>query len=132
MITQTELDRDYYEYLNSDEWKNKARQRMKIDGYLCQGCGTKGNSLNPLQIHHLTYQNIYHEDIFRDLVCVCRSCHCILHNTLHRVINPEGQQGWKENPNIPSVNTFTLSGLDLSQRRENLQNAKANNQESTR
>ena len=128
-MTQEERDKAYYDYLNSDEWKNKARARMEIDGYICQGCGTKGNALNMLQVHHLTYQNIYHEDIYHDLVCVCRSCHAILHNTLHRVINEQGQQGWKSNPNIPSVNTFTLSGLDLHQRKGNLQNAKTNTKE---
>jgi len=129
MINQEETDRDYYEYLNSDEWKNKARARLQIDNYVCQGCGSRGNSLNMLQVHHLSYQNIYHEDIYHDLVTVCRSCHCILHNTLHRVINEQGQQGWKENSNIPSVNTFTLSGLDLNQRKGNLQNAKGNTKE---
>ena len=123
-MKQEELDQRYYEYLNSPEWKKIAYKRMEIDNFICQGCGSKGNSLNVLQVHHLSYQNIYHEDIYHDLVTVCRSCHCILHNTLHRVINEQVQQGWKENPNIPSISTFSLSGLDLNQRKGNLQNAK--------
>lgn len=119
MTRQEDTDRNYNDYLNSEEWKAKARQRLQIDNYVCQGCCSKGSALNPLQVHHMTYKNIYHEDVYKDLVSVCRSCHAILHNTLHRVINEEGQRGWKQNSEVPNVNTFVLSGNDLQSRKDN-------------
>lgn len=118
------MTEQYKAYLESEAWKVRAKQRLEIDNYTCQGCGSKGGALNPLQIHHLRYDNIYHEDIYRDLVTLCRSCHAILHNALNRVTSPDGKRGFKENPNVPHVNTFVLSGLDLQTRKGNLENAK--------
>ena len=127
MSEKEELNKRYYEYLNSEPWKIKARQRVEIDNGICQGCGAKGSSLNPLNVHHLTYHHIFHEDIYKDTVLVCRSCHCILHNVLNRVIDENGKRGWRDNPNVPDVNTFVLSGYDLQTRKGNLQrNAKEN------
>ncbi len=120
-MKQEELDQQYYEYLNSPEWKKIAYKRMEIDNFTCQGCGTKGNALNMLQVHHVNYRCIYHEEahIYDSLITVCRSCHCILHNVMARKTSPEGLRGWKSNVNIPTVNTLTLSGADLQTRKEN-------------
>jgi len=124
MTQKEETDQRYYEYLQSESWKNKARQRLEIDNYICQGCGSKGSALNPLNCHHMTYHNIYHEDIYKDLVTLCRCCHLTIHNVLNRVTSPDGKKGFKDNPYVPSVNTFVLSGADLQTRKENLSNAK--------
>lgn len=120
-MTKQETNQRYYEYLQSEEWKAKAKQRLEIDGYVCQGCGAKGSSLNVLQVHHLTYHNVYNENVYTDLVTVCRSCHAILHNALNRTTSQEGMKGFKQNPNVPSINTFTLSGADLRIRKGNLE-----------
>ena len=117
---QQQTNQEYYEYLQSDKWKEKAAARLEFDGYVCQGCGGKGNSLNGLQIHHMTYHNIYHEDIYTDLVTLCRSCHCIITNVMNRKTSPSGRRGWRENPSVPTVSTFTLSGYDLQTKKLNL------------
>jgi len=124
MIRQEETDQKYIEYLHSESWKMKARARLEIDNYTCQGCGSKGSSLNPLQVHHMTYHNIYNENEFTDLVVCCRSCHALLHNVLNRVTSPDGKKGFKENPSTPNVNTFVLSGADLQTRKGNLNHDK--------
>lgn len=126
MSEQEEINQKYHDYLNSEPWKIKARQRVEIDKGICQGCGSKGSSLNPLNVHHLNYHHIFHEDVYKDTVLVCRSCHCILHNVLNRVIDENGKRGWRDNPNVPDVNTFVLSGYDLQTRKGNFDNAKGN------
>ena len=115
----TKLDQQYYDYLKTDKWKKIAHRRMEIDNFTCQGCGSRGSSLNPLQIHHLTYYHIYHEEnyIYTDLCTTCRSCHSIIHSVMNRITSESGRRGWKDVISIPKVNIFVLSGDDL-QRRE--------------
>ena len=87
----------YREYLNSPEWHEKKRQRMQIDNFTCQMCGCKGSKLNPLNVHHMSYHHLYHEDVQKDLVTLCRSCHMGVHNMMNRVTNSyTGQRGWKD------------------------------------
>jgi 5-methylcytosine-specific restriction endonuclease McrA len=117
----TELDQRYYDYLKTDKWKRIAHKRLEIDNFECQFCGSRGSSLNPLQIHHLTYYHIFHEDekdyIYTELCCVCRCCHGGIHSLMNRVTSESGRRGWKDICAIPKINTFVLSGDDL-QRRE--------------
>lgn len=117
-----ELDQRYYDYLESDQWKRIARKRLEIDNFTCQGCGSRGNSLNPLQVHHLNYHHIFNEEpyIYTDLVSVCRCCHGTIHNIMNRVTSEDGRRGWKSVSNVPKINVFILSGQDLQQRKENL------------
>lgn len=85
----------YTQYLQSDEWKQKRLQRLAIDHYTCQFCGSHGSADNQLETHHLTYRNLYHEDVYKDIVTACRSCHKLIHNGMNRVTGEEGQRGWK-------------------------------------
>lgn len=62
---------EYAEYLNSDEWKKKREARKQIDGYKCVLCGRPMD----LQVHHLNYYRIFHEDVCRDLVTLCKYHH---------------------------------------------------------
>ena len=62
---------DYKSYINSKAWEEKARHIRKRDGYRCQVCGAT-NVL--LEVHHLTYNHLYHEDD-DDLITVCHECH---------------------------------------------------------
>jgi hypothetical protein len=61
----------YDQYLRSEEWQQKRSQRLKIDGYKCQRCGKPYD----LQIHHLTYDRVYDEDVYNDLITLCDKCH---------------------------------------------------------
>jgi 5-methylcytosine-specific restriction endonuclease McrA len=61
-------------YLETDKWKEKRDERLKIDGYRCVDCG------KPAQcVHHLHYQTWKHEDIDVDLVSLCNECHYTRH-----------------------------------------------------
>jgi hypothetical protein len=62
---------EYAEYIKSAEWQAKRNERLRIDNYTCQRCGGKRN----LQVHHITYANIGHEDVHNDLVTLCKCCH---------------------------------------------------------
>ena len=62
---------DYREYLKSDEWQKKRSERLKIDGYKCAKCGFT----RALEVHHINYERIFHEDVSRDLITLCKKCH---------------------------------------------------------
>ena len=91
----------YYEsyegYLRSDAWHRKAQERAKIDLFRCCMCGCMGTQTNPLETHHITYRNIYKEDVNRDLVTLCSSCHRAVHRMMNRCTDPvTGKHGWKD------------------------------------
>ena len=102
-------NRNYAKYLCSAEWTDKAKQRMRIDGYQCQFCGCRGTTLNPLECHHLTYKNIYHENPYADLVTVCRSCHKGTHRLMQRITDEHGKRGFS-NTYVPDVHCYDLGG----------------------
>lgn len=68
---------NYNEYIKSNEWDKKRRERLSHDGYTCQQCGATGQ---PLDVHHLTYDRLGDERI-SDLVSLCRPCHKAEHST---------------------------------------------------
>ena len=122
-------DTQYLQYLKSDKWRQIASKRMEIDNNVCQGCGTRGNSLNPLEVHHLRYQGVlYHEDegdnLYTQLVTVCHSCHKIIGNSMERITNKDGRRGWKSNPRIPKVSVYTISGEQIEIREANREGGK--------
>ena len=95
---------DYRDYLASDEWEQRKRKRLAIDHHRCQMCGCAGTQMNPLNVHHLTYHNIRHEDVEKDLVTLCRSCHLGVHSMMNRCTNAAtGQRGWKDQLSVSMV-----------------------------
>jgi 5-methylcytosine-specific restriction endonuclease McrA len=76
----------YYDYLHSDEWQRKRRQRLKLDGYRCQMCGSGTN----VQVHHISYDNLRKDAEIDDLVTLCRACHAKVHSTDLAI--PKGQR----------------------------------------
>jgi len=65
----------YYEYLQSDKWKQKRLERLKLDNFTCQKCGNKSGRLD---VHHTTYDTLYNESIY-DIITLCHPCHFKLH-----------------------------------------------------
>lgn len=67
------LTEAYKQYLKSPEWQKKRIERLNFDNFTCQykGCQNKTN----LDVHHIRYDNIFNENVYRDLITVCRSCH---------------------------------------------------------
>ena len=85
---------EYRLYLQGDHWQQIKIARMRIDGFRCQGCGCVGTSSNPLQVHHLTYHNVGTEDVWTDVVTLCRACHLQTHRILQRKTSWTGEHGW--------------------------------------
>ena len=92
----------YIDYLTSNEWKLKAQERQRIDGYKCQLCGSpKGDSI--LQVHHITYRTLYHEDIYKDLITLCIPCHKNIHKMMNRITDEHGTRGWRDTLSISNI-----------------------------
>lgn len=60
----------YSAYLQSEAWNQKRTERLKLSRFQCDACGTKER----LQIHHLTYERIFREDV-ADLMTLCELHH---------------------------------------------------------
>lgn len=63
-------------YLSSPIWQTKRKQRLVIDNYTCQMCGSQ----EPLEVHHIHYRTFKQESM-DDLVSLCRKCHAYIHQT---------------------------------------------------
>lgn len=73
--TEGEAPPDYQTYIQSPEWKARAKYIRARDNYTCQDCGATNVSLD---VHHLTYARLGHEDD-ADLLTLCRACHDARH-----------------------------------------------------
>lgn len=82
----------YEDYLLTTEWKEKAQKRIEIDEGKCQMCGTTEN----IHVHHLTYHDIFHENPYTDLVCLCEKHHKAVHRMMNRINNEFGRRGWRD------------------------------------
>lgn len=87
---------DYEQYIQSDHWKRIARQRLEIDGYTCQLCGTHGTMWNVLQVHHINYRSLGNENVYTDLICLCDHCHRHIHKMMNRQTSADGKHGWRD------------------------------------
>lgn len=65
---------EYQTYLRSPKWDKVRRQALYDARYRCERCGISA----PLQVHHLTYRNIFNEKP-QDLQALCFSCHKWVH-----------------------------------------------------
>lgn len=63
-------------YLQSQQWKDIRKVILKRDNYTCRKCHEDNI---PLEIHHITYARLGHED-YSDLVALCRTCHQSIHD----------------------------------------------------
>lgn len=64
------MNREYEAYLNSEEWKERRKRRLKMTGFRCSACHKKGM----IQVHHLTYERIFREEM-SDLLPLCKKHH---------------------------------------------------------
>ncbi len=74
-FTSEEAIFKYKIYLQSVEWRDKAKAIMKRDNNKCMLC----NSENKLHVHHKTYDRLYDEEP-EDLITLCGLCHRRRHN----------------------------------------------------
>lgn len=100
----------YEAYLISPEWHAKRHERLVFDDYRCRGCGKLHTAAEPLDTHHVNYYRFSEEDIYTDLISLCRSCHKQIHRILCRPtgFNADGSKryGWKN-----SLPTFIQEDL---------------------
>ena len=79
---------EYEKYIRSPAWEQMKRKRMEIDGYRCVCCGRHADRCRTMQVHHVTYERLGHEDPYEDLCTVCGSCHKKLHSYYARKRKP--------------------------------------------
>lgn len=79
----------YEKYMKSPEWEEKRLQRMKIDNYQCCMCGRPIDNCRSVQIHHVSYRNLGHENVWTDLATMCGTCH----QKIHRFYNRPQKEG---------------------------------------
>lgn len=65
---------DYYTYIRSSEWKQKAAAAKKRAGNRCQVCNRGRKDGVRLDAHHRTYERLGNERP-GDITVLCRDCH---------------------------------------------------------
>lgn len=73
------IDLTYEQYLKTGKWKALKRERLEIDNYTCQQCGCDVDYYSS-NCHHITYKNLYNENVNTQLTTVCKECHDSIHN----------------------------------------------------
>jgi 5-methylcytosine-specific restriction endonuclease McrA len=69
---------NYQDYIQSPEWKLRARLARERAHYHCQLCATRGND-HTLQVHHNNYERLGNE-LDSDLIVLCDDCHSKHHD----------------------------------------------------
>lgn len=75
------ISKKYAQYLKSKEWIDLKIDLISMRGQKCEKCGKHKKSPTLLQIHHLTYKNIFNESP-EDLMILCSRCHRIEHGLI--------------------------------------------------
>ena len=82
----------YKNYIKSEAWKEKCRQRIEIDNHRCVMCGRlERNCKNGLQVHHINYSRLGRENVYTDLISLCGGDHIRIHRYYNRVREPNSQ-----------------------------------------
>lgn len=63
----------YQKYVERDCWALRRSEYLRKQ-HSCEACGQN----LPLQVHHLSYENLGHEPD-RELIAVCDGCHKMFH-----------------------------------------------------
>lgn len=61
----------YYAHLMSQRWRDTREIKLEQTDGRCEKCGKRKQHMN---VHHLTYENVYNERL-EDLQVLCRRCH---------------------------------------------------------
>ena len=67
----------YQEYIKSEPWKEKKRERLDFAMYCCELCSNP----NGLEVHHRSYKNLGDERL-NDMIALCETCHGVFHRRL--------------------------------------------------
>ena len=66
----------YAAYRATPEWQAKREEALRHYGGSCSEC----KATDGLEIHHLHYKTLGHEDVVKDLRVLCRDCHQKTHD----------------------------------------------------
>lgn len=72
-------------YLRSEWWKDVREATVERDEHRCRVC----NSQHKIQVHHRSYDNLWHEKP-EDLITLCCRCHKLFHDN-GRLAKPPGK-----------------------------------------
>ena len=80
--------KQYDDYMRSDAWAKKRKERLELDDNHCVMCGRRNglrkDGVTPiLQVHHIKYINLGNEPM-EDLVSLCGACHRKIHRYYKR------------------------------------------------
>lgn len=73
------MDKEYIEYLKTDQWKLIKSKVLERDNNRCNKC----ESTDKLHIHHKNYDSIFNESL-DDLITLCKVCHYKHHSPDYR------------------------------------------------
>lgn len=107
------------QYYQTPVWAAKRSERLRIDGYRCAKCGFT----RALEVHHINYERLGHEDVSRDLITLCKKCHGEI-EAQKREVNPIKKterhsaylagkitkNGWRNNFNYP----YSISAEEIA------------------
>ncbi len=80
---------EYENYMDSYQWELVRNERIhRYDGGKCQMCGRGEADGVSLQVHHLSYERLGHENIGHDLVTLCVEDHKKIHRLYKRSQRP--------------------------------------------
>lgn len=68
---------DYSDYINSDAWQERRKERLEFAESRCELC----NRSSDLEVHHRTYERLGDENL-NDLIVICKTCHHQFHDRL--------------------------------------------------
>jgi hypothetical protein len=71
----------YKQYLKTNHWREFRAYVLKELGEVCTDCGATDVRFD---VHHLTYENLWHEEL-EDVVVLCHSCHWDRHPEKQRL-----------------------------------------------
>jgi len=71
----------YQEYLMSPIWGRKKKRLVRNRKFTCERCERRLPSFKSFHIHHLSYDNLFHESRkkSKDLLVLCQNCHKEIH-----------------------------------------------------
>lgn len=77
-MTRYRSNFDYYAYIRSEAWQEKAYDAKQRAGWRCQVCNARGPRLDA---HHRTYDRLGHE-LPEDITVLCSTCHAKFHDKI--------------------------------------------------
>lgn len=99
-------------------WRDKRKQRLEIDKHKCRTCGHDGSTWQ-LEIHHISYERYGDEDVEKDLITLCSSCHKAITESIRRRVYADRYIGLEFEDLVPTVTTrievnYGMANFELS------------------